>query len=419
MISSLLLFPMCFSSVGVLFVVVVGGGWGGATRCWCGSCYSWRKVTSWSTSSSKSSTLPQKYSFHRDSPRLSWKMSHLDEREQQLQHINRIVHGYTSARTLMTAVQLGIFTIIAQGNHSAEEITKAVDAASSRGVVKLLDALVGLEFLKKEKPNYYELVPCSARFLVQSSPEYVGAMHENDDHWNAWSHLNQVIKTGRPWVNVDQANKAEEFFPQLVKSLHPMSLGRASRLADQLLQQQQQNLTESCQVLDVACGSAVWSIPLAEKSKNVMVTAQDFPKVLQLTKTYVQHHGVEQQYKYLPGDLNAVDFGENTYDLVLLGNIVHSEGAESSQRLFRRLSKALKKGGGGGGRVVVIDMFPNNERTGPAYPLLFALNMLVNTTQGDTFTLEEYTRWFQQANIPHVSMMEIDPEFSVIVAQVD
>ncbi|GJQ14909.1 hypothetical protein GpartN1_g6700.t1 [Galdieria partita] len=337
-------------------------------------------------------------------------MTTQDDREQQLQQINRIIHGYTTSRTLMTAIQLSIFTHIAQGNHSVEQVAQAADA-SPRAVNKLLDALVGMEFLKKDKPNHYELLPCSARFLVKSSPEYVGAMHENDDHWIAWSNLNKVVKTGQPCMTVDQEKKAEEFFPHLVRSLHQMSLGRANRLAEKLLEGKQDVALE---VIDIACGSGVWSIPLAEKCSNVRVTAQDFPKVLELTKSYAQHHGVDQQFNYLPGDLKTVDLGQQKYDIAILGNIVHSEGEKSSKILFQKLAKALKPQG----RVVVIDMFPNNDRTGPAYPLIFALNMLVNTTQGDTFTFEEYRQWFIEANIPHVFMLEVVPDFSVIIAQV-
>ncbi|GJD09456.1 Acetylserotonin O-methyltransferase [Galdieria sulphuraria] len=336
-------------------------------------------------------------------------MASQDDREQQLQQISRIIHGYTGARTLMTAIQLSVFTHIAQGNHSVEQIARAADA-NSRGISKLLDALVGMEFLKKDKPNHYELLPCSARFLVKSSPEYVGAMHENDDHWIAWSNLNNVIKTGQPCMTVDQEKKAEEFFPHLVKSLHQMSLGKANRLAEKLLEGRQDVALE---VIDIACGSGVWSIPLAEKSNKVRVTAQDFPKILELTKSYVRHHEVDKQFNYLAGDLKTVDLGEQKYDIAILGNIVHSEGEKSSKTLFHKLAQALKPQG----KVVVIDMFPNNERTGPAYPLLFALNMLVNTTEGDTFTFEEYRQWFIEANIPHVSMLEVAPEFSVIVAQ--
>ncbi|EME29523.1 O-methyltransferase [Galdieria sulphuraria] len=332
-----------------------------------------------------------------------------DIKEQQLQQISHMFHAYTSSRTLMTAVQLDIFQCISQGNSTVEQVATAINA-TTRGVRMLLNALVGLQFLKKKEQNY-ELEPISSRFLVKTSADYIGAMFEIDDLWNTWSHLNQVIKTGHPPRALEQEQKATEFFPHLVKSLHAMSIGRSNRLADILLQDK---VNIPLQVLDIACGSGVWSILLAEKSDKVMVTAQDFSKILELTKTYVQRHGVQKQYSYLAGDLKQLDYGENRYDIVILGNIVHSEGEKSSRILIQKLGKALKPHG----RIVIIDMFPNNERSAPAYPLLFALNMLVNTTEGDTYTFEEYCQWLNEANIPKVFMEEIAPEFSVVIGEV-
>ena len=126
--------------------------------------------------------------------------------------------------------------------------------------------------------------------------------------------------------------------------------------------------------------TSVWGIAVAEADPEAHVTAQDFPALFDLTRHYTERHGVADRYDYLPGDLKTVDFGEERFDLALLGNIVHSEGVDSSRNLFGRLHKALKPGG----RIVVIDMIPGDERTGPPFPLLFALTMLLMTEKGGT-----------------------------------
>ncbi len=113
--------------------------------------------------------------------------------------------------------------------------------------------------------------------------------------------------------------------------------------------------------------------------------------------------------------MKEVDFGENRYDLALLGNIVHSEGEESSRDLFKRLYRALKSGG----RVAIIDMIPNNERTGPPFALIFALNMLVNTEKGGTYTLEEYTRWLSDAGFKRVESADIQSHSPLIICYKD
>jgi ubiquinone/menaquinone biosynthesis C-methylase UbiE len=118
-----------------------------------------------------------------------------------------------------------------------------------------------------------------------------------------------------------------------------------------------------------------WDIAIAEADPQSHITAQDFPGVLDVTREYVRRHEVTEQYSYLPGELKTLEFGENRYDLAILGNIVHLEGERSSRTLFKKLFKALKSKG----RIVIADIIPNDDRTEAEWPLLFAPNMLVNT----------------------------------------
>jgi ubiquinone/menaquinone biosynthesis C-methylase UbiE len=152
---------------------------------------------------------------------------------------------------------------------------------------------------------------------------------------------------------------------------------------------------------------------IAEADPQARITAQDYPGVLEETKQYIERHGVARQYEFLPGDLKKVDFGVNRFDVALLGNIVHSEGERSTRDLFGRLARALTPGG----RIVIIDMIPNDDRTGPAFPLMFALNMLVHTGEGDTFTLAEYRRWLQQAGFAHVETADIGTHSPLVIGR--
>ena len=137
--------------------------------------------------------------------------------------------------------------------------------------------------------------------------------------------------------------------------------------------------------------------------------------MLAVTREYLKRHGVEQQFDFLPGDLNVVDLGQDQYDLALVGNIVHSEGEQSSRNLLRRLYRALRPGG----RVVIIEVLPNDDRTGPPFPVFFALNMLLHTEHGDTFTLSEYTRWLQEASFARVETADIGSHSPLIVGWKD
>jgi len=150
---------------------------------------------------------------------------------------------------------------------------------------------------------------------------------------------------------------------------------------------------------------------VAEADPGAHLTFQDFPGVLEHTKQYVKRHGLEKRADYLPGDLKQVDFGEGRYDVALLGNIVHSEGEASSRDLFRRLHRALRPEG----QLAVIDILPNEERTGPPWAVVFALNMLVNTSDGDTYTLDEYRGWLTDAGFARVETAEIGSHSPLVV----
>lgn len=311
---------------------------------------------------------------------------------------------------LSAALTLDVFTHVAAGNRTVEEIARAA-GASERGARMLLDALVALQLLSKNG-EHYELTPMSAEFLVRDRPNYIGEMLKMDRTWQAWSNLAEVVRSGKPLQAVEARERAEDFFPMLVRGLHVINTQPARRTAQIL---GAGTTHKGMRVLDVACGSGIWGISVAEADTEAHVTAQDFPGLFETTRGYLKRHNVEDRYDFLPGDLKEIEFGENRYDLAILGNIVHSEGEDSSRDLFKRLYKALKPGG----RIVIIDMIPNNERTGPPFALFFALNMLLNTEKGSTYTLAEYTEWLSDAGFKRVETADIQSHSPIIIGYKD
>jgi ubiquinone/menaquinone biosynthesis C-methylase UbiE len=320
--------------------------------------------------------------------------------------IMQMAFSHAPARILSSAVQLGLFSQMAEGKQTAQEIASAA-GASERGVRMLLDALVGFQLLDRTGERY-ELTPLSAKHLVRESPDYLASLMETNHMWEAWGQLTEVVRTGKPLHNLETQGMAEKFFPILVRSLHVSNREPARRAA---LALGAGETHKGMQVIDVACGSGVWGIAIAEADSSARVTAQDFAGMLDETRKYLQRHGVEERFDFLPGDLKLTDFGENRFDLALLGNIVHSEGEASSRDLFRRLFRALKPGG----RIAIVDMIPNDERTGPPFPLIFAVNMLINTEEGGTYTLAEYTNWLKDAGFARVETAEIGSHSPLVI----
>src|SRR5262249_14638736 len=103
--------------------------------------------------------------------------------------------------------------------------------------------------------------------------------------------------------------------------------------------------------------------------------------------------GVTARVEELAGDLRTTDFGERKYDVAILGNICHSEGPQQTKDLLVKMARALVPGG----TLVIVEFVPDDDRNGPPLPLVFSLNMLVNTTDGATFTFAEFRDWLGAA----------------------
>jgi len=308
---------------------------------------------------------------------------------------------------MVAAVDLDIFTVIAQGKRTAAEIAKAVKGPQ-RGVERLLDALVGMEYLTK-RGSQYALRPVADTFLVSTKHTFIGGMaDETRITLPGWMQLADVIRSGKPVSAVDTA-EGREFFPRLVRAIFPMTFGGARSLVQKF---PQAKLKKIERVLDVAAGSAAWSLPFAQAIPTVRVTAADYPEVTAVAREYAAMFGVADRYDYLEGDLRQIDFGQKQFDLVILGHILHTEGEKWGKVLIKKSYAALKPGG----TLVVAEMIPNDTRTGPPFPLLFGLNMVLHTAEGDVFTMAQLKQWIKQAGFSSIKTVEADGPSPLILA---
>jgi ubiquinone/menaquinone biosynthesis C-methylase UbiE len=271
-----------------------------------------------------------------------------------------------------------------------------------------LDAVVGFGLLRKQSGEY-QLTPESETFLVKSSPFYFGPMVQASKNLMSMfmEELPNSVRTGKPAVAVEQEESGAQFFANLVEGLFAMNYPTGRFLADRRL------LGSPKDVLDVAVGSGAWSIPLAEVDPEVRVTGLDFKDVLPVTRKFFERRGVEKQLTEFPGNLREVDLGTDRYDLVILGHILHTEGPASARALLKKAHRALKPGG----RVVIAEFIPNDERTGPPQPLIFTLTMLLNSTEGTTYTMPELRGMLAEAGFKEIRAIEAPAPSPLVVGE--
>ena len=298
--------------------------------------------------------------------------------------------GYAAPLILEAAIKHGVFDALDSGPKNIWEVEKAT-GASVRGLTAIMNVLVGMQFLAVDDEGRYTLTPESSTFLVRSKPSFMGGLirHTSEHLVPRWLHLNEVVATGKPVVAVNQEKTGGEFFHDFVTDIFPMSYPAAQYLAGEM------NFGQSgdpVRVLDLAAGSGVWGIAQAQASPRVQVTAVDWPEVIPVTQKTVARFGFPDRFSYVEGDLHDADFGTG-YQLATLGHILHSEGEALSRKLLAKAHAALASGG----TIAVAEFLVNQEHTGPMVGLIFAVNMLVNTENGTTWSFEEIRNWLEEA----------------------
>jgi SAM-dependent methyltransferase len=338
-------------------------------------------------------------------------MSKKTRRKKQVtpERLQQLGFAYAPPLIISAAVTNKVFDTLESGAKTVQEVGKET-GASERGLRAVMNALVGLELLKKNRQEKYSLTPESAAFLISKKPgTHAGFFGTIAPQLiSKWLRLTGIVREGRPAVAVNQETEGTEFFSQLVENIIPMSYPVAQELGDHLKVAKTKN---ELRVLDLAAGSGIWGIALAQKSPRVGVAAVDWAGMIPTTKRITQKFGVGDRFEFIGGDLLETNF-KNGYDIATLGHILHSEGEDRSRRLLKKTFRALKSGG----TIAIAEWLVNDDRTEPLPSLMFAVQMLVNTEKGDTFSFNEIKSWLEDAGFKKVRKLGVPGPSPLILA---
>jgi ubiquinone/menaquinone biosynthesis C-methylase UbiE len=324
------------------------------------------------------------------------------------ERLMQFASAYAPPLIIGAAARNKVFDTLAGAPKTVGEVAKAT-GCSIRGLRAIMNALVGLDLLSKDG-NKYSLTPESEAFLVSNKPGTLAGIFAMSMRRliPPWLKLDEIVRTGRPAEARNQEHPGTEFFTELVENIIPASYASAQALADHL---KVAGAKQPIRVLDVAAGSGIWGIALAQKSSQIQVTAVDWAGMIPTTKQITQKFGVSDRFKFIEGDIGKVDFG-NGYEVATLGHILHSEGKERSRQLLKKTFGALKSGG----TIAIGDWLVNDERTEPLPALIFAVTMLVNTEEGDTFSFKEIKSWLEEAGFKNARTLEAPGPAPLILA---
>jgi 2-polyprenyl-3-methyl-5-hydroxy-6-metoxy-1,4-benzoquinol methylase len=304
--------------------------------------------------------------------------------------------AYQQTAAMEAALDLDLFTAIAQGNHTAETLAAACQA-SIRGTRSLCDALVVLGFLEKHN-NKYSLSPDSAMFLDRNSRTYVGTAAQFlgiQEHRKNFERLAEAVRKGGT-VAPNEGTMAPEhpMWVQFARGMAPL----AAMLAEWTSTALKADTNQPWKVLDIAAGHGMFGISIARHNPQARIVGLDWAPVLEVAKEHARKAGVQDRYSALPGSVFDVDLG-NDYDVVLLPNFIHHFDAPTNEKLLRKIHAALKPGG----RVAVVEFVVNDDRISPPAAAMFTLTMLVGTSHGDAYTYHDIENMLKNSGFKSVS----------------
>jgi SAM-dependent methyltransferase len=295
--------------------------------------------------------------------------------------------GYRMAATLRAAVELDYFSAIALGKKTPEAVA-VLKGGTTRSARILLDALAALcPKLLRKSGKTYALTPLSRRFLVQSSPEFVGPLMPLYGHrmmWEAFFDLPQAVRAGMSVKDENAHTPHQRFWEDFARATAREAVPRAQAMLRML-----GKVPKACGILDVACGSGAYGATFAKAIPGAKLTLFDQPHVLATTKTLV-----DVPARYLEGDLFVTPFG-GPYDLILASHVFHHFDERECRTLARKLAGALRPGG----RLLIQEFVPDEARAKKAPALLFAVTMLVWTRAGDAYTFRQIRSWLEDAGL--------------------
>ena len=316
--------------------------------------------------------------------------------ELEFDRVIGLARGYHEPRILLTASELGLFSILGAGSMTAEEIATP-RGWDIRGLSILLDALTVMGFLEKRLGRYF--VPRVNRNLL--SPEDTrlvpAIIRHSASGWDLWSTLtSRIVGTGIQSKSVDAAS--------FIATMHAMSQPLAPGIAALVRPETARRF------LDVGGGSGAYTIAFLERDRAMAATILERPEILEITKSYLVRAGYADQVQLVACNFVTDEWPPNQ-DLILLSAVIHTQSLTNCDAMYERAYRSLVKGG----RIVLRDHVMSEDRLFPRAGTMFAVHMLVCTQEGGTYTYSEIRHGLQSAGFSDIRLVQDGERMNGIV----
>jgi SAM-dependent methyltransferase len=321
------------------------------------------------------------------------------------QGILELATAFQRSRVFLTAYELELFTVLNDEERTSVEAAAAI-GSDPRATDRLMNALVGLGLLEKHRDRFRN-APVAAATLVKGKPGYMAGFGHTNHLWETWSGLTAAVRRGGAAESLGAVgDRATEWLRPFIAAMHARARQSAGALVSKL------DLDHVQRVLDVGGGSGVYAMAFVRARRGITAVVFDLPAVVPLTRGYIQAEALSAEVEVVAGDYLRDPLGTG-FDLVFLSAVIHSGSPDENRLLFRKAAAALRPGG----RLVVQDFLMDEDRSGPPQAALFALNMLVGTPSGDTYTESEVRSWMTEAGFHDMTRIDADSGANIVIGR--
>jgi len=316
--------------------------------------------------------------------------------------LHQLARGFFHSRIFLTAYELGVFTALGDGRKTSTEVAEEL-GTDPRATDRLMNASAVLGLLHKEEGRFAN-AEAAARYLVKGKAEYMSGLMHTVNLWDSWSTLTDAVRAGTAVFERPGGEAAERRTDAFIAAMHYGASARAERLVAML------ELDGVARVLDVGGGSGGHAMAFVRARDGITAAVFDLPHVTPLTRRYVEAAGLSDKVDVVEGDAVADELPRG-FDLVLMSHLLHSNSPARNEALIANGAASLNARG----RLVVQDFVVDEGRAGPPRAVIFALNMLVNTAAGDTYTGAEIRGWMEAAGLTAVERIDTDFETTLVM----
>ena len=296
--------------------------------------------------------------------------------------------------TLHAAVKLDVFTLIDARRLGAAEVA-AQAGTEDDATARLLDALTAMGLLIKED-GLYANTDAAAAYLSRSSDQYLGYMILHHHHLvDLWRNLDESVRTGRPVRGPHPGDDAEEEDEAEREAFLMGMYNNANLMAPEIVRQI--DLKGRKRLLDMGGGPGTYAIWFCRQYKELAAVVFDLPTTRPFAEKVIEEAGMSGRIGFAAGSYLVEDL-PGGFDVVWMSHILHGEGFDDCDGMVQRAWNALEPGG----MIIIHEFIMNNERSGPAFPALFSLNMLVATDEGRAYTEKEISRMLEKSGFKDI-----------------